>query len=740
MATHCSTLVALLLAAALLAAGPAVADDADLKSLLDGVREISAPGVPGALCCFGDEAFPVVVGNASGKIKAPVVAAARLGEGRIVALGHNGYFGQGALDTADTGRLMLNAVRWLARDAEPRVAVHGLADFAALMQDNGIAAEALEGAGWAEKLGSCNVFVSTHAPGFDDAQAAAVVEFVRGGGGFLSGDTPWGWLQLNPGKRLTVEHGGNKVLAAAGLVWADGTIGRTSDNGYSTGDRPPPLVHAARALDAVEARARGERELTKEQMSQSGWVITHAARSLLPDDELLRPRLRRLREQHAAEALPGPEKPLTVEQPLARLALTLELEELGGLSPHDLPAHRAAAAFPGSVPDDAERVSRTLEIDTSVPNWHSTGLYAAPGETIHVTVPEAAAGRGLHVRLGAHTDSLWHKGSWKRCPAISRRAPLARPLTVAANAFGGLVYIDVPKGCELGTIPVRISGAVEAPHYIHGQTDLARWRDEIRSRPAPWAELETTRAILTVPSRVVRELDDPQEIMDLWDRVLDACADLACRPTDRERAERYVTDVQISAGYMHAGYPIMTHLDVAEVVVDTSQMQQGRWGLFHETGHNHQSGHWTFGGTGEVTVNLFTMYVMETVCGIAPTAHPATKDDVRAKKTKEHLAGGADFGRWKRDPFLALIMYIQLREAFGWDAYKAVFAEYRDLPADQRPQNDDEKRDQWMVRFSRQVGHNLGPFFQAWGVPTSEQARASIADLPEWMPEGFPPE
>jgi hypothetical protein len=39
-----------------------------------------------------------------------------------------------------------------------------------------------------------------------------------------------------------------------------------------------------------------------------------------------------------------------------------------------------------------------------------------------------------------------------------------------------------------------------------------------------------------------------------------------------------------------------------------------------------------------------------------------------------------------------------------------------------------------MVRMSKAVGRNLGPFFAAWGVPTSEKARAEIAHLPVWMP------
>jgi hypothetical protein len=67
-----------------------------------------------------------------------------------------------------------------------------------------------------------------------------------------------------------------------------------------------------------------------------------------------------------------------------------------------------------------------------------------------------------------------------------------------------------------------------------------------------------------------------------------------------------------------------------------------------------------------------------------------------------------------------------------------VFATYLALPEGKQPKDDGERRDQWLVRFSRQVRRNLGPFFQAWGIPTSEAARASIADLPAWMPDELP--
>jgi len=228
--------------------------------------------------------------------------------------------------------------------------------------------------------------------------------------------------------------------------------------------------------------------------------------------------------------------------------------------------------------------------------------------------------------------------------------------------------------------------------------------------------------------------------MKFWDLVLDADADLIGIPHDRKRPERIVPDTQISAGYMHSGYPIMTFLDHSvEHSLSTVQMKQGSWGHFHELGHNHQQGDWTFGGTTEVTCNLFSLYVCETLCGLPPgTGHEAMQPDAVAKRLRKHLETRASFERWKDDPFLALTMYNQLRASFGWEPYKKVFAEYRALPKSERPRNDDEKRDQWMVRFSRTVGKNLGPFFETWGVPTSETARASIKDLPAWMPEDWP--
>jgi len=129
---------------------------------------------------------------------------------------------------------------------------------------------------------------------------------------------------------------------------------------------------------------------------------------------------------------------------------------------------------------------------------------------------------------------------------------------------------------------------------------------------------------------------------------------------------------------------------------------------------------------------------MEKICGLPIGGHPRVEERSRLRSMKDYFASGSDFEKWKSDPFLGLIMYIQMQQEYGWEPFQKVFAEYRELPNDRRPKTEDEKRDEWMVRFSVTVRRNLGPFFQAWGVPTSETARASITDLPVWMPDDIP--
>ena len=716
--------------------GDVFATEADLEVLLDGVSQIAAPGVPGPLCAFGRGSF-VVATAPSGDVRLPVVVAGRMVRGRVVAFGHTGYFDGSSLASYDTGKLMANAVRWSAgRSQQPRVAVRKKKGLLEYLKKNGINAEVFDDSDWAGKLRRYNVLCISPGSLSTDAKLAAVSNFIRSGGGVIFADLGWGWSQINSKKSLWKDHAGNRLLSPMGIVWTDGYLRNAGKAGYELDGRPSPLTHAMKALDALENDEKNK-TLDGDEVMQAAATLSAAARSVPANDRQLMARLWSIQRKRSKEIVPTHKKPLKKDRALDRVVLTLQLQRLKGMAAERISAHPASREFPGVVPYGAKGVSRTVRIDGSVKGWHSTGLYAPAGKVVRVSVPRDAAGKGLKVRIGCHRDRLWGKDSWRRCPEICNSFAIEKTSTTAANAFGGLVYIEVPSKFDGGTIAVKVSNGIEAPYYVLGETDLKQWRDTIRKYPAPWAELETDKVILTVPSKHIRALDDPEELMVFWDRVMDACADLSARPRERTRPERYVPDEQISAGYMHSGYPIMTHLDAAEPMVNLAKMKGGRWGLFHEVGHNHQSGAWTFSGTGEVTVNLFSLYILDTVCGEDGKLRSNLSDEARTKKRQKYFADGRKFEKWKSDPFLALDMYMQLQEAFGWEAYKKVFAEYRDLPRSERPKNDDEERDQWLVRMSKTVGRNLGPFFEAWGVPTSPQARKSVASLPGWMPESM---
>ena len=721
----------------MLAAVPLHADpeqpQSEAAALVAGVETIALPGVPGTLTVFGPHAFVVVEADSGGR-PAALVGATRMGQGRAALFGHD-YFGS-ALATGDTATLVSHVLRWAAGgSADVRVGVRGRNELARHLAGRGFTFVSLDGADWTQRLDDVEVVALPLAQVSED-ELAILRQRLAAGLGVVSGMPGWGWQQLNPKKTLAVDNMANRLLAPAGLVWGGDYVHKPASGVLRVDGPASPLTHAGAALDTLVAQSEQRVELKGEEGPTAVATVARAIREVPPDDPILLPRLDALLTQSGSPRLvPTHAAPLTDAEGLAKLLLTLQLQHLATLDPERMTAHPAAAVFPGAVAPTARRVTRQIALDTTTPGWHSTGLYAPPGESIHVHLPPQAAVGDLELRIGAHKDTLWAKAEWHRAPQITVQRPLGAEHTVHACAFGGLIYVVVPERSALGSFEVIVEGAVAAPHYVLGQTTRERWAEEIRTHPAPWAELETKKVIITVPAEHVRTLEDPEALMRWWDRVMDGCADLAQIPRERVRPERYVADEQISAGYMHSGYPIMTHLDAAPRFVDLAHLAtEGDWGMFHEMGHNHQHPDWTFDGTVEVTCNLFSLYLMETVCAKG-VGHPAMAPESIATNRRRYVLEGASFDTWKSKPFTALIMYYELKQAFGWEAFRKVFAAYRDLAAAERPRTDEAKRDQWLVRMSRAVGRNLGPFFEVWGVPTSPEARETVQGLPPWTPE-----
>lgn len=682
------------------------------EALTQGVTgPLIAPGaLPGAVVAFKG----AVAIMATDK---PVVAAGPVGMGRAVLVGHGAYFGAGPLRNPANARFLDNALRWLGGTPKPRVGLLDMGGIAASGKYDtvNLRLDQLEAG-----LAGIDVIAMDQASlDRDPAAQQKVVAWLKAGHGMLIAGPAWGWSQLNPGKNIRTDLSANRMLLPFGL----GLSGETVDGNPSVTD--DKLFGSVAALAGLRSGKLSPAETARATGSVSRTLSLEPASGELAG-EIVR--------QAATE---GDAWPITNRMPFRRLQAILRDRAWEEADPKTVKADPSAANFPGLVDPKAQRRDQSVSIDTKVTQWHATGRYAAPGEVITVTIPAEAAGKGLWVRIGPHTDELWGLDKWDRAPSINRRWQLNKAVTQVASPFGGTIFIDVPDRSPLGIISVTIGGAVPAPHFVYGSTTAGEWAKQLAEPGGPWVELEGKKVALSLPRSAVAGLTDPEALMAFWDKTFEQARNFYAAPP-RTRPERYCVDRQISAGYMHSGYPIMTFEDVAKTFADVDKLrgQGATWGFFHELGHNFQVGDWTFDGTGEVTNNLFSLYGSEVMNRITPAtygiAHPAMSPAERTKRLNAYFTNGAKFETWKSDPFLALTMYAQVRETFGWEPFTKAFASY--YTTGPRPRTELEQHDQWMIRLSRATGRNLGPFFVAWGVPTSDSARKTIADLPEWMP------
>jgi hypothetical protein len=413
------------------------------------------------------------------------------------------------------------------------------------------------------------------------------------------------------------------------------------------------------------------------------------------------------------------------------------------LPPEKITAAPGSEAFPGrlnAASTTARVKAHAVQLDAAVRGLQSTGLYLDAGTVL--TIEAGAAQSGWRVQVGCHTDRLWRKDTWKRWPEITHRVDLNSGTTTLATPFGGSLYFEATRK-DAGPLAVKVSGAVTAPHYVLGNAkSVGDWKTS-RKAPGPWTELEGRNMVLSVPSAVIRDMDDPGPLVAFWDSVLATHCELAGTPLP-ERRERFVPDAQISLGYMHSGYPIMCQLDTVTPpktagpppMLDLKALRKrGSWGFFHELGHNRQKPVWTFQGTTEVTCNLFSLHAGDKLCGIEPWNNPWLQN--QKLRAVGYLKTGAKFADWKRQPGTALVMYAQVQRAFGWKPFRSVLAAYEKIPKAQQPRTNQDRIDAWMTRLSLAVQRDLRPFFRRWGLPLGPlTAKAKELDaLESWMPD-----
>ena len=244
---------------------------------------------------------------------------------------------------------------------------------------------------------------------------------------------------------------------------------------------------------------------------------------------------------------------------------------------------------------------------------------------------------------------------------------------------------------------------------------------------SPMVELEIPGSIIfTVPTKTVSKYGkDLERIADTWYQIMEEIQWLVGYRFPKPM--RYATDVEISIGGQHSGYPAMAMPLIGDFVDFEYIFSGDVWGLYHEIGHNLQESRWVPKDAGETTCNIIPVMVNSKLFNEDYTAkfYNSVKYFKKAGQTLKILQSRAS--HWEY-----LSSYVGPHFEFGWTPFKETFAEILKLPKKFSPNNDESKHSFWAKTMSLKTGHNLIPYFQWWAWEINQEAIDATKHLPVW--------
>ncbi|KAM4742719.1 TRPM8 channel-associated factor homolog [Anableps anableps] len=682
----------------------------DLEFLLKGISEFDIQGdrVASEALVHGSLAFPIGITDKGEAF----LAGTFYGRGRVILVTQKSF-----LQYEKLASFWKNAFDWLDQGRK------GVAGF-----EPGV--KPLPNLGLTCKTTKFSPELSVFAcEAYTSMDAETIQNFVVEGGGLLIGGHAWYWASMHTGQNATKDFSGNKILNKMGLSLLKETVTagvyKAPDPSHVNKFHFRRLLHrfAGHVLEDGELPKQEEEHLKKLGRDCASFLRMKAydSFSYVQILYLLTDILKKVGIPQASEQNP-------VKSPKEHLLLSLATDVYNAsLNQEELLPYIIKDNPPLPVVKN-QRIKITAQTKESE-EWISTGLYLSPGMKTEMILPPKLVNGGWTIQIGCQSDELHLEELW-RPPYVIKRFPVTSERIQVWNLWGGLIYLLAPRDIKVEEEEIVVQEAITAPYYKSGVTKAADW-SSLRNAPAPWAEMEFENIILTVPSHIIRELEDPLEVENLWNDIMKGVTDLALIPQKFIRKERIVADVQISEGLMHSGYPIMMHSSAgAELFNPEAARTKGLWGETHELGHNQQRSCWEFPPhTTDATCNLWSVYVHEEVLGVnRAKAHPSMTSANRKCCVEEYVQGGRKLSNWK--VWTALETYLQLQEKFGWAAFKCVLIEYHDMT--NYPSDNNGKMNLYAETFSNAVNMNLTGFFKAWGWPIEQATEEKLSHLPPW--------
>ena len=703
-------------------------------AILAGVNSVYSGDYPTSLSVYGPTSA-ILSFYPGGASSGPMIVASTLGAGRVIAVPNGMLRMDKHAAEGDSEAFYFNGLNWLnggTLESDTRI-VTRTGDMVTWLESKGYTnVHQIQGY-TAENLAGAELLLDQIATSISTVNETAVRDAIAGGMGLFVTDFGlgynWWW------NKLPYEIPSNRILRYSGVAYDNDWF---KPKELKTIARPEAAFVRANIEDllAILADVSIASETEKAVAVETFGILI---KTLAPND-LLRKRIEG--DAKAAYESIMPTRPNGITDSFEKILLKMESDILQSQPLTELSKHRMAETWYGAITEPADRSKKHVELGLDKARWRPLGMYAPPGEVVTLEFPPELVGQGYRLLISPHSDDNQYRSTYYRLPKIQRSFEMNSSVLEVGSALGGSLFVDFGKTTPgSGSVTVGVTGAVEQPHFVLGKHRNADWNEVLKHRPAPYAIIETPHFILhdrmdLDPYAMGKNLIDAEHLAGFWDRmvILEDWLNLSFSSGERNHAELMNRDYHISAGYAHAGYPYQVDYNWEPDPFKVDKLRaEGSWGDFHEVGHNHQNNWWTMSMETEVTVNVFSNFIMETLVTDS-NEWSIDPENVWSRALVVHKAGKtySSMSVWER-----LCFYLILADQFGWEAFHEFYGSYR---ADQKnnpdalPENDTEKLDQILIRFSNEVGRDLSSYMEDYGLSPSAEAKAAVSSLPKWNP------
>ncbi|MFK7905073.1 MAG: M60 family peptidase N-terminal accessory domain-containing protein, partial [Chitinophagales bacterium] len=190
-----------------------------------------------------------------------------------------------------------------------------------------------------------------------------------------------------------------------------------------------------------------------------------------------------------------------------------------------------------------------------------TGYYAAPGELVEITFPEAMLNQGVKVHVGAHfIDIREDFVGFQRFPTIATRFDVQNTTLSVINPFGGALYIILPDGSNFGAVDLQFSNAVKSPYFSSKtgfENSLTDYQADLENDYVNWVDIESDNFMCTFPKSLANAATDAEAILTPFNTMIGQYNVVGGRPLTKIRSEYIISEPQLySQGTYPASYPM----------------------------------------------------------------------------------------------------------------------------------------------------------------------------------------